>query len=561
MRISFNGKINVAEFTVKMLEQLGIKYVLIQPGSQILPILNYLGLSSSLTKIGIISEFGGAVMADVIGRLTKNPPVLLTTAGPGATNTITGIAQAYTSNSPLIHISATLASNSPVEAFHGVDNPRFLEEMFSYVTKYSGRVENPEDLPNVFLKAYQASMQDRMGPSHIGIVDKILNIEHNYNVNLYIIESKNNIFIPDLKTIYEKILNSRCPMIYVGKNSIRASAESEVEELAKMIKALVIAPRHYPDSYPNNSKEYLGTIGEFSNPIALMALSVADLVISIGIRVGSLEDINLKKYYKGDIIYIDIEFPEKKNIMGAFGNIKSIIKEIYEKFYYNKFKSKCYYDFINKVKDLRRKIEEDMYNELNSSLSVTPINPGIVIKELNNLIKDDAIILGDAGLVGGAWLNDLFVFKTPGTFLHSRNYDGMGFAVPGSIAASLVRKDSQVIAITGDGSFLLSSSELPLINSLHLKPKIFVFNDSRLGMIWQEQIEKGYPTIATNLPSVNISTIANGMGIDSIQIKSTSNLKETLKNILNNDKPIVVEIISNSEFKPPSRQIWVKYLR
>jgi acetolactate synthase-1/2/3 large subunit len=554
--IELKGNMNVSDAITITLEQLGIKYVFIQPGSQILPLVKSIGEKSELKHIGIISEADGAVMADTIGRLTRNPAVLLTTAGPGATNAISGIAQAYSANSPLIHISATLPPNAPKDAFHGLDDPRFLEKIFSNVTKASFLIDNAKEVPRALVNAYLTSISGYMGPVHVGIIDKILNEKFDYDDKIQV--QRNSIMYRSygfsIEEIFRKIINSRNIVIYAGKNVIRSSADEEVIELAQLLNALVVVPRHYPDAYPNDRKEYLGSIGEFSHPAALFALKHANLVISIGIKFDSLEDRNLKKYYNGEIIYIGIERDGAAN--GVFGDIKHALKDLIEELKSNK-KGK---DEESELFNLTLKIKEEVDRKVNEQLNMrkfnNALNPGIVIKLLNESIKGDAIITGDAGLVGGAWLNDVFKFKKSGMFLHPRNYDGMGFAIPSAIAASLVYNDRPIIAVTGDGSFMISLAEIPLCKRLSLSPKFFVFNDSKLGMIWQEQKSRGDPIIATEFPYVDISYIGKALGIKSVKLDSYDNLREVLHDIIYANEPVLVEIISDPTILPPSRTVW-----
>jgi acetolactate synthase-1/2/3 large subunit len=557
--IYLEGNMSVAEAIVLTLEKLGIEYIFIQPGSQILPLVRTID-KSKLKHIGIISEANGAVMADTIGRITKKPAVLLTTAGPGATNAISGIAQAYSANSPLLHISATLPSNAPKDAFHGLDDPRFLEKIFSNVTKASFLIDNAKDVPKIFANAYTLSISGFMGPVHIGVVDKILDQYFKYDEKFLINIGNTGYesYMISIDKVVDKIINSKNVILYVGKNVIRYSAEEEIVELAKLIKAIVVVPRHYPDSYPNDYPEYAGSIGEFSHPAAVIALRNADLVISLGIKYDSLEDRNLKKYYKGEIIYIDAERGEAP--FGIFGNIKYILKDIInnlKRYNINKLDNQLINNIIIKIK-------EDLNNQLNNIINIKNyiniLNPGLVLKLLNEVVPPNTIITGDAGLVGGAWLNDVFKFKKVGTFLHPRNYDGMGFAIPSAIAASLVYKDRPIIAITGDGSFLVSLSEISLCNKLSINPKFLIFNDSKLGMIWQEQVSRGDPILATEFPYVSISSIGNALGIKSIKIDSYENLKEKLYEIVYSNEPLLVEILSDSSILPPSRTMWKKML-
>lgn len=132
----------------------------------------------------------------------------------------------------------------------------------------------------------------------------------------------------------------------------------------------------------------------------------------------------------------------------------------------------------------------------------------------------------------------------------------MGFAVPGSIGAKIAAPEADVVAVTGDGSFLLGVSDLGLVNKLHVNPVIVVFNDSKLGLIWKEQIERGSKPVATELPKVNISKIAEAMGLNGVTVSSNEEFYDKLQRALTSKIGTVIEVPMNSEFPYPSRTIW-----
>lgn len=557
MEYIFNKKIEGARLVVETIKLLGIKYIFVQPGSQILPITDAL-YDENINVYGVINEANGIIMADVVSRLSGQSAIMITTAGPGATNCVTGIATAYNANSPVILISATLPLNAPKEAFHGVDDPKFLLDIFKSITKYSTIVSDINEIPHAIIRAHKISTTGRFGPSYVGIVDKILNEKTETIIRVN--DDHDNINIKmkyiNIDELVNKLLISRFPIFYVGKSVLRAHAENELIQLIDIIKTSVISPRHYPDVFPNDNFYYFGTISDrFSRPDAIYALSNADLVISLGIRVGSLEDQWLKKYYKGEIIYIDSDLDDGiENIKGIFGDIKKIILQILERATTLNFSNLYRQNLLVEVNNIKNKtfIESEMYyTRINNGF-----NPFNILKVIKELVKDDSIIVGDAGSAGGAWLNDTFIFKRPGTFLHSRNYDGMGFSVPASIAAKLVFSEREVIAITGDGGFLFGLSDLPLARKYTVNPVIVVFNDSKFGMIWQEQQERGGKYIATDLPKLDFAQIATSIGFNAVRVNSIEEFRKSLSEALNSNILTIIDVPVDPSIKPPSRLVW-----
>lgn len=550
------------EIFTKTLESENTDIIYIQPGSQILPLTSNLYGSQKIRKVGVINEANGAVMADVSARILHRPIPILTTAGPGSTNIITPFAQAYTANSPLIHISATLPENSPIEAFHGVDNPRFLEKIFDNVAKRSILVSSEEMLESSIIDAYNISMADRKGPVHIGIIDSIISSKADVTYKGLKPVKQNKTYKEygtTFKLIADTVVRSQPFVAFVGKGVERDSAFSELTEFIHRTNSFVITPRHYPDSFNGEDPRYCGSVGQFSNPMAMMVLQNVDLVICIGILPDSMEDRWLYKHFSGEVLYISQSGTELENSKGLFGNIKIILKDLLEGMSISKNWTKS--DQMMKL--LRSR--EIIYGNLDKSNKIklagirTPtVNPYIIMDAINRLLDSNTIIIGDAGSAGGAWINDCIKFKFPGQFLHSRNYDSMGFAVPGSIGASLVLPDSNIIAVTGDGSFLSGMSDLGMINQHDLSPIIIVFNDSSFGMIKQEQAELGNKFIATDLPSVNYADIAMAMGINGVRISDGSDIYSIIKKAINSHEGTVIDIPTPWNELPPSRAYWDK---
>ncbi|BCS93539.1 thiamine pyrophosphate-binding protein [Metallosphaera javensis (ex Sakai et al. 2022)] len=555
MALPFTSVKRGGEIVANVIEKLGMSKVFVEPGSQILPILDYLDKSVP-EIIGVINEGNGVVMADVVGRITGKPAVVLVTAGPGVTNCVTGVAQAYTANSPLLLVSARNPPEGPTEAFHGVADPYFQERIFEPITKYTATVKEPKEIEPTIIEAYRHSISGRFGPSYVAVVDKVLNEETEFpehKINLSI--DSPTVKGSPLSKIVNEIVTSKAPLIFAGKYVIRAGVQDKVEELAKLLASPVIVPRNYPDAFPYGEL-YAGSIGQSDHPSATYAISTSDLVISVGIRVGSSEDLALRSRCNKhcNIIYIDIDNPSNSEVDGLFGDMRISLEALISSLSEHKLDRAGREERIYIINKIKVQVESEVEKEI---VSVSErLNPLYVIRAIERSVNDNFFLIGDAGAAGGVWLNDVFRFRRTGRFLHSRNYDSMGFAVPGSIGAKIAAPEADVVAVTGDGSFLLGVSDLGLVNKLHVNPVIVVFNDSKLGLIWKEQIERGSKPVATELPKVNISKIAEAMGLNGVTVSSNEEFYDKLQRALTSKIGTVIEVPMNSEFPYPSRTIW-----
>ena len=361
------------------------------------------------------------------------------------------------------------------------------------------------------------------------------------------------------KFLLDSIAKSEAFVAFIGKGVERDSAYSELTEFIHLTNSFVITPRHYPDSFNGEDSRYCGSVGQFSNPMAMMVLQAVNLVICIGILPDSMEDRWLYKHFSGDVIHISQSGTETKNYKGIFGNIKIILKDIAENILIsgNIIKSGKMGKLLQSREIIYKNLSISNTKKL-MDMEISTINPYVIMDSINRLLDDNTIIIGDAGSAGGAWINDCVRFKFPGQFLHSRNYDSMGFAVPGSIGASLTTPKSNIIAITGDGSFLSGMSDLGLIKQHDLSPVIIIFNDSSFGMIKQEQAELGNKFIATDLPAVNYADIAEAMGINGIRVSGGSDIYGIIKKAMDSKQGTVIDIPTPWNALPPSRAYWNK---
>lgn len=505
-------------------------------------------------------EYNAAVMADTYGRLTGEPGVAITVAGPGGTNALTGVAQAYTAASPMILISAVLPEDAPTEALHGVDDQHFLEKAFESATKWSTQVHTAAKLPETIARAFDVATRGRPGPVFIGVDEDILMNE--VEIEAAAFEYEQHEEPPVSSTAIAEALEpitaheSRC--LYVGKGVLRAFADDDVVAIAETLDAPVVCPRHYPDSFPNDHELFAGTVGMADHPAAVTALENADAVLSLGVRTNSHEAFVLgDRTDDAEIVYFDddpYEFPRssaKRVISGdlatAFADVRAALESA---------AGTTDPAYRTAVSETFERVRSEQQAYLEAVRDQTPVHPLVIMAELREVADDDVLLTGDAGAAGGAWPNDAFEYRATNSFQHSRLYDSMGFPVPAGNAAKLVDPDRQVVNLIGDGGFLMCNMELATAVETGTDAVTIVFNDAKYGMIWNYQRASGYAEVATDIPEIDVAAMAESFGVRGLTVEEPDEVRPALETALAADEHVVLDVRIDPEAEYVSRRIW-----
>lgn len=506
-------------------------------------------------------EYNAAVMADTRGRLTGDPGIALTVAGPGATNALTGVAQAYTAASPMILVSAVLPEHAPTEALHGVDDQHFVEKAFEPATKWSTQVHEAERVPDALNKAFDVATSGRPGPVFVGIDEEILmnpvDIPEESFQWSHVSDTPPS---PDTVTdAVDIIRDTEKRALYVGKGVMRAFAGDEVVAIAETLDCPVVCPRHYPDAFPNHHDLFAGTVGMSDHPAAVEALSGAEAILSLGVRPSSHEAAVLGDRTTGDvdIAYLhagQTEFPQTpaKSVVG--GDLNTSLPAVADVLADGSGSTDT--DYRESVKAEKQRVTEEIDEYLSNVADQTPVHPLVIMDRLRDVTNDDVIITGDAGAAGGAWPNDAFEHRAPNTFQHSRLYDSMGFPVPAGNAAKLVDPDRQVVNLIGDGGMLMCNMELVTAAATDTDAVTIVMNDGKYGMIWNYQKRDGHAEVATDIPQVDFATMAESLGVRGIRIEDPADVRSAIEEALAADEHVVLDIVTDPTAEYVSRVVW-----
>ncbi|WP_338727469.1 thiamine pyrophosphate-binding protein [Haladaptatus sp. DJG-WS-42] len=544
----------------RVLAENGVTHVFTLLGNQTVSIAQ--GLTTrGVAVITARHEYNAAVMADTYGRLTGDPGVVLTVAGPGGTNALTGIAQAYAAMSPVLCISAVLPETAPPESLHGVDDPHLLAHVFDDATKWSTQVHDATRLPETLNRAFDVATSGRPGPVFVGIDEEILMGEVELPESRFAWTHHDDAPVaPDtVVTALNALRGRNRRVLYVGKGVSRAFAGDIVVDIAEALDCPVVCPRHYPDSFPNDHRLYAGSVGMADHPAASVALRTAETVLSLGVRVDSHEAAVLddRTPDEAELVFFATG-PREPTRIPAFavvsGDLHTTLRVARDELQRDPGETATEYreNVLAEAERVRDAIA-DYYEAVREQV---PIHPLFVLQTLRAVADDDVIVTGDAGAAGGAWPNDAFEFRAVNSFQHSRLYDSMGFPVPAGNAAKLVFPDRQVVNLVGDGGMLMCVMELATAVETDTNAVTVVLNDAKYGMIWNYQRSRGYEEVGTTNPPIDFAAIARGFGVNGVRVETPEAFRPALEDALTADRHTVLDVVIDPEAAYVSRKVW-----
>lgn len=494
-------------------------------------------------------EQGGAMAADAYFRVTGRPGVCLSTSGPGATNLVTGIANAYMDSVGIVAITCQVASSLVgSDAFQEVD----ITGITGPITKQNYFVEKIEDLPRIIKEAFYLASSGRPGPVHIDVPVDVLKAEvnkFNYpkSINLpgYLVPGKAK--VADINKAIKLIEKSCRPVILCGHGVIMSKASDDLRKFVETLEIpainTLLGMGALPDKHPLN----FGMIGMHGMAYANYAVHNADLIIGIGMRFDDRITGRIEDFAKdANIIHIDIDPAEigKNTIVdvGLNGDCKMILEQLN-----SKISKKRHESWVKRIKDWSKKTdlrEIKKYSRVDNGKHLMAQD---IIKEIEKQTKGKATIVADVGQ-NQMWTAQYFDYERPGQLLASGGLGCMGYSLPASIGAKFGDPKADVWALMGDGGIQMNIQELGTIMAEKLPIKIVLFNNGYLGMVrqWQELFfKKNYA--ATKLDNPEFTKIAEAYGIEAHKIKTMSEAKKYIKKAANSNKSIFLEFIIGPE--------------
>lgn len=527
------GELNTAELLVRCLENEGVEYVFGLPGEENLHVLEALR-HSSIQFITTRHEQGAAFMADVYGRLTGKAGVCLSTLGPGATNLMTGVADANLDGAPLVAITGQVGTDRMhIESHQYLD----LVAMFAPVTKWNTQIVRPSNTPEIVRKAFKVAQSEKPGAVHIDLPENIAAMPV---AGQFLNKDEREKTYASFRSIGKAavaISKSKNPIILVGNGAIRAHASESLTEFATRMNIPVVNSFMGKGVIPYTHPLALWTVGLQQRDHITCAFEQADLIIAVG--------------------YDLIEYsPKKWNPEGQIPiiHIGTTPAEI----------DSCYIPLVEVVGDISDSLNEIMKQadrqgkptpssvELRADIRADyeyyanddgfPIKPQKLIYDLRQVMGPEDIVISDVG-AHKMWMARQYHCDRPNTCIISNGFAAMGIALPGAMAAKLVHPDRNVVAVTGDGGFMMNCQELETALRVGTPFVTLVFNDGGYGLIeWKQQNHFGVGESAfIKFGNPDFVKFAESMGLKGYRVTSAADLIPTLKTALEQDVPTVID--------------------
>ena len=538
-----------ARILLECLSRLGINEIFGYPGGAVIPIYDELYSFKEIKHYFARHEQGAVHEADGYARSTGKVGACLATSGPGATNLVTGIMTAHMDSIPLLVITGQVSSSLlGKDAFQESD----IVGITVPITKNNYLVQDIKDLPRILKEAYYIASTGRPGPVLVDIPRDIQLQEIPYDEfnkiyeNHFSLEGYNPVYEGhkgQIKTAIKMIKDSKKPLIIAGAGILKAHAYEELKEFVEKTNIPVAMTLLGLGSFPGNHELALGMIGMHGTTYANYAANEADLIIAAGMRFDDRVTGNPQKFVpNAKIIHIDIDPAEigKNKLIDVpiVGDLKNVLTDLNEK------APKVSYDeWLKQIKKWKKEYSL-IYRKTEDDILI----PQEILSEIDKITKGNVIVATDVGQ-HQMWTAQYLTFNNPYSILTSGGAGTMGFGLPAAIGAQVANPNKKVLAVVGDGGFQMTFQELMLIKEYKLPVKIFIINNSYLGMVrqWQELFhEKRYSSVDLSY-NPDFIKIGEAYGIKSIQLKNKKDLKKNLKKILESDEAVLVECIVEKE--------------
>ncbi len=518
-----------AELFVKCLENEGVEYIFGIPGEENLDIMDAL-LSSSIQFVTTRHEQGAAFMADVYGRLTGKAGVCMSTLGPGATNLVTGVADANMDHAPLIAIAGQAGTDRLHKESHQVLD---LEAMFESITKYSTRILAPEIIPEIVRKAFKVAQNEKTGACFIEFPENLAHMEIE-SVPLRVTTShppeppQNQV-----TKAAELISSAKTPIILAGHGVIRAKAWAALANFAGDLNIPVANTFMAKGVIPFKHSMALGSAGLQSQDYVSCGFDRADLVICIGYDLVEYHPYLWHPSKDRVIIHIDRSSAEIDEAYTVAISVKGDINHSLQRIASQAKPHKGH---------LLRPLREALIEEMNQHAEDTafPVKPQKLIWELRTALDAKDIVICDVG-AHKMWMSRMFRCEQPNTCIISNGFASMGIAVPGAVAAKLVHPDRTIVAVTGDAGFLMNSQEIETAVRLNTAIVILVWNDMSYGLIeWKQMNQFGrISNVKFNNP--DFVKYAESFGALGFRVEKTEELLPVLRKAIDSKQVCIID--------------------
>ncbi|MDY2904663.1 MAG: acetolactate synthase large subunit [Caecibacter massiliensis] len=520
-----------ADLLVECLEEEGVHYIFGIPGEENLAIMEALK-RSKIEFITVRHEQGAAFMADVYGRLTGKAGVCMATLGPGATNLITGVADADCDGAPLVAISGQVGTDKMhITAHQYLD----LRSMFEPITRRAYTVVRPDTMAEITRLAFKYAEREKPGATFIDLpvnISKMPVGDDERPLQRKTIQPETALEA-QIEAAASMISYAKNPVILAGSSVIRSHATEMLTKFAEKLKLPVINTMMAKGAIPFDNPYSMWTVGIPMDDYQTKMLEKASLVIAIGYDI--IEYAPAKWHMSNaDIIHIDTMPADiNKNYqpeVEVVGNIPDALERIMNK----AARLQEPVPFLN----LRKQMVEE-HESYAQDLSY-PVKPQKALIDCRRVMDKDDIVISDVG-ANKVWVARHYNCYKPNTCIISNGFATMGLAVPGAIAAKLVHPDRKVLAITGDAGFMMNCQEFETAHRLGTNFVTLIFNDRSYGLIkWKQDMQYGHHEYV-DFTNPDFVKFAESMGAIGYRIEKAEDLLPTLIKSFKQDKPVIID--------------------
>ncbi len=542
--------VNGSEAVILSLLAEGVDTIFGYPGGAIMPIYDALyHYRDQINHILVRHEQGAAHAAEGYAQLAGKPGVCFATSGPGATNLVTGIADAMLDSVPIVCVTGQVAEPMlGTDAFQETD----VMSLAMPITKWCYQVADPDEIPLIMAKAFYIARSGRPGPvlvditkdAQIKMCEKPFQYEYRRQIKGY--KPAGQPRDKDLQKAAELINNAKKPFMFVGHGILISKAQEEVKEFAEKTGTPVASTLLGLSAFPSDHPQYVGMLGMHGNFGPNKLTNQADVIIAVGMRFDDRVTGDLSTYAKNaEVIHIDIDQAEiGKNVIPAVGMIadaKQALQALlpllkknehpdwkarFDAFYEEEYEKVIKHDFT---------VKEDS------------IKMGEVIRMLSEKTKGEAVVVADVGQHQMAAAR-YSKFAQTDSWLTSGGLGTMGYALPSAMGAKVAAPDRQVVAIIGDGCFQMTIQELGTIAQSKIPVKAIVLNNSYLGMVrqWQQLFfDTRYSFV--NMTNPDFIAVTKGFGVEAERVSHYDELSEGLDKLLKSEEAFVLEVVVEKE--------------
>jgi acetolactate synthase-1/2/3 large subunit len=529
-------KLNGAQILCESLVKEGVEVIFGFPGGALLPFYDALPQYPQLRHILVRHEQGAAHAADSYARVSGKVGVCLATSGPGATNLVTGIANAYLDSAPMVAITGQVGRPFiGKDAFQEID----ITGITLPITKHNYMVMAAGDMSTVVQEAFHIASTGRPGPVLIDIPKDVFTEEAEFRyrdkVDLRGYKPTLRGHPPQIKKAAKVISEANRPLIIAGRGVLISGASAELKELAEKVQIPVVNTLLGLGCFPRSHLLSLGMLGMHGLAHVNMALDAADLVIAIGMRFDDRATAKVSTFAPhARVIHIDIDPAEiGKNVkvdVPIVGDVKNVLRAL------NKVvDSKNHVEWISQIQEWEREHPSMAIRDTNSLL------PQYIVRQISEVTEGDTIIVTGVGQ-HQMWSAQYFQYNKPNTLVSAGGLGPMGFELPAAMGAKVGSPDDTVWCIAGDGGFQMTIQELGTIAQENLAVKIAILNNGFLGMVrqWQELFyERRY--IATPLSGPDFVKVAEAYGIAAMRVTDKLMVTSAIEKAMAYEGPFLID--------------------